>query len=60
MKIKYVWNRPREIIPATGAPEFVAEPGQVYEVDPETASSLLGQPKYWQKVEPQTEKKEAK
>lgn len=51
MKIKYLGDHEREFIPATGARPFVATPGDVVEVDEETAESLLDQPAWFEAAE---------
>lgn len=52
MKIKYLGDHEREFIPATGARPFVANAGDVVEVDDETAASLLDQPVWFEAVAP--------
>lgn len=59
MKIKFIGDHQREVIPATGARPFVVDPGDVVDVDEATAGSLLDQPVWFERVpEPKTQKKE--
>lgn len=59
MKLKFVGHRRRDVVPATGAREFPASPGDVIDVDDATAQSLLEQPRWFQPVKESGRKPDA-
>ena len=50
MKVRFLGERPRQVVPFNGEREFIASPGDVVSVSNVVGESLLAQPKWWAAV----------